>query len=80
MSLSIFVVKCLYEHGELTAKEIAKMLKVPQKAVNVTLGHLKRKGIVEHGTPLTKIYETPYGKYQSRCSAPFKWKLKEEKP
>lgn len=77
MRLSEIIAKCLAEHGELSAKEIAQILKVPQKAVNVTLGHMKRKGIIEQGRPLTKIYETPYGTYQSRYSAPYKWKLKE---
>lgn len=71
IKLSELVVKCLLEHGDLTGREIAQKLNVPQKAVNVCLGHLRRKQII---IASGRECQTPYGTYTIRGSNP-KWSL-----
>lgn len=71
MMLSDYIVKCLLEHKELTGREIAQKLNVPQKAVNVALGYLRRKHIIQASGRECK---TPYGIYTVRDSTP-KWRL-----
>jgi len=76
MKLTEIICRCLDDHGELTGKDIAKILGVPQKAVNVALGHLRRQGRVIR-LPEEEGIETPYGRYTPR-SRVHKWKLRRE--
>jgi len=71
MKLTELIVLCLKDKGALTAREIAQILGVNQKAVNVALGHLQRQ---ERITKKVVTTQTPYGTYTSRSC---KFALKE---
>jgi hypothetical protein len=69
------VIMCLKKYGEQSIIELSKKLYIHPKALSRTIGHMKHKGIVEAGTPLTPVIKTEFGTYQSPHTAPNKWKL-----
>ena len=76
MKLTELIVKCLEDKGPLGGVEIAKILGVPQKSVNVALGHLQRKGIVIKEPVSELLAETPYGPYTKSRSMTHTFTLK----
>ena len=72
------ITMCLLKYGEQSLTELSQKLCMHPKALSRTIGHMKRKGIIEAGSPLTPIIKTEFGTYQSPYSAPNKWKLTEK--
>jgi predicted ArsR family transcriptional regulator len=72
---SELILMCLNKYGEQSLAELSQKLCIHPKALSRTIGYLKKKRLVEAGTPLTPIIKTEFGIYQSTYSAPNKWKL-----
>lgn len=69
--LTDIIVACLKDKGKLSGRQIAEVLGVPQKAVNVALGHLQRQGKIEKLDQFEEgegTVHTPYGDYSPAYS------------
>ena len=72
------IVMCLRKYGEQSTMELSAKLYMHPKSLSRTIGHMRKKNIVDAGTPLTPVIENEFGTYQSSYSAPNKWKLTEQ--